>query len=55
MKKRAPKINSDVYYKNHHKKLLHLLKLKSISEKCLLYIPNKQHVLYGYWLVLESI
>ena len=40
-KKRAPKINSDVYCINHRKELLHLLKLKSISEKHLLYIPNK--------------
>ena len=47
-KNRAPKIDSDVYCINHRKKLLHLLKLKSLSEKRLLYIPNKQHVLYAY-------
>ena len=53
-KKRAPKINSDVYCIHHRKKLLHLLKLKGISEKHLLHIPNKQHVLYAYWSLKSS-
>ena len=47
-----------MFYKNfinHCKKLLHLLHLKSISEKCSLQIANKEHALYAYWLVLESI
>ena len=47
-KKRAPKINSNVYCINHRKKQLRLLELKSIYEKRLSYIPNKHYVLYAY-------
>ena len=41
-----------MFYKNfinHHKKLLHFMKLKSISEKGLLYMANEKHALYSLY------